>query len=99
MRYKIVKKSYVYNDKIHNNYYVMYETKVWWKKEPVWKYCKEFTYASYDSWIGDPVVRDTLEKAEEYIKLQMRINNGDFDPEDVKIYECRDSKLNNILND
>ena len=68
MRYKIVKKSYVYNDKIHNNYYVMYETKVWWKKEPVWKNCKEFTYASYDSWIGDHLLLRFFSKNTRMIK-------------------------------
>jgi hypothetical protein len=29
----------------------------------------------------------------------MKIDNGDFEPEDIKIYECRDSKLDKILND
>lgn len=97
MRYKIVKKTHISDDKPFTKYYVMYEKKLWWKKEPVWKYCREHTYATYDSWIGEPVKRRTLTEAEDYIKVQMKLNNGDFKDEDIKIYECRDSKLEKIL--
>jgi hypothetical protein len=97
MRYKIVKKTAISNDKPVNLYYVMYEKKVWWKKEPVWRYCREYTYSSQDSFFGDPVKRYSLTEAEDYINIQMRIGNNEFAPEDVKIYECRDSKLNKIL--
>ena len=97
MRYKVVKKTYISNDKPVSNYYVMYEKKVWWKKETVWRYCKEFTYASYDSFSGEPVKRHTLTEAEDYIKIQMRVDNDEFAPEDIKIYECRDVKLDKIL--
>lgn len=102
MRYKVVKKTYISNDKPVSSYYVMYEKKVWWKREPVWRWCREMTYASYDSWRGEPVKRNTLKEVEDYIHLQMRIDNDEFAPEDVKIYECprssRDNKLDNILN-
>jgi hypothetical protein len=27
----------------------------------------------------------------------MRIDNDEFEPEDIKIYECRDTKLDKIL--
>lgn len=97
MRYKVVKKTYISNDKPVSNYYVMYEKKVWWKKEPVWRYCKEFTYTSYDTFSGEPVKRPTLTEAEDYIKIQMRVDNDEFAPEDIKIYECRDTKLDKIL--
>ena len=97
MRYKIVKKTYISDDKPVIRYYVMYEKKLWWKKEPVWRYCREHTYVTYDSWIGEPVKRVTLTEAEDYIKVQMKLNNGDFKDEDIKIYECRDSKLEKIL--
>ena len=97
MRYKVVKKTYISSDKPVNNYYVMYEKKVWWKKESVWRYCKEFTYASCDTFSGEPVKRSSLTKAEDYIKIQMRVDNDEFEPEDIKIYECRDTKLNKIL--
>lgn len=97
MRYKVVKKTYISNDKPVSNYYVMYEKKVWWKKELVWRYCKEFTYASYDSFSGEAVKRHTLTEAEDYIKIQMRVDNDEFAPEDIKIYECRDTKLDKIL--
>jgi hypothetical protein len=97
MRYKVVKKTYISNDKPVSKYYVMYEKKVWWKKEPVWRYCKEFTYASYDTFSGEPVKRSNLVEAEDYIKIQMRIDNDEFAPEDIKIYECRDTKLDKIL--
>ena len=97
MRYKVVKKTYISDDKPVSNYYVMYEKKVWWKKEPVWKYCREHTYVTYDSWIGEPVKRRSLIEAEDYIKIQMRVDNDEFAPEDIKIYECRDSKLSKIL--
>lgn len=96
MRYKIVKKSYIYDDKVYNSYYIMYEKKTWWSKKPVWKYCRE---EDSDSLIGNRVFRDSLQKAEEWVKLQIRKEMGEFDPEDIKIYECRDSKLNSILND
>lgn len=98
MRYKVVKKTHIYDDKPIYDYYVMYERKVWWKKELVWRYCKEHTYASSDTWLGVPVKRKTLLEAENYIKLQIRINSGEFNTEDIKIYECRDSKLEKILN-
>jgi hypothetical protein len=97
MRYKVVKKTYISNDKPVSKYYVMYEKKVWWKKEPVWRYCREHTYTSYDSWRGEPVKRNNLVEAEDYIKIQMRIDNDEFEPEDIKIYECRDTKLDKIL--
>jgi hypothetical protein len=96
MRYKVVKKTFIYNDKVVEYYFVQYEKKVWWKKEPVWRWCREHTYAS-DSWRGEPVSRNTLKEAEDYIKVQMKLNNGDFKDEDIKIYECRDSKLEKIL--
>lgn len=89
MRYKIVKKTYIYNCKLYYKYDIMYEKKLWWKKTPVWRPC----------WEHDrKVSKDTIQEAEEYISIQIRKNNGDFDPEDIKIYECRDSKLNKILN-
>ena len=97
MRYKVVKKTYISNDRPVSNYYVMYEKKVWWKKELIWRYCKEFTYASYDTFSGEPVKRPTLTEAEDYIKIQMRVDNDEFAPEDIKIYECRDTKLDKIL--
>jgi hypothetical protein len=97
MRYKVVKETHICDDKPVNNYYVMYEKKVWWKKEPVWRYCREHTYASYDTWRGEPVKRNNLVEAEDYIKIQMRIDNDEFEPEDIKIYECRDTKLDKIL--
>jgi len=99
MRYKVVKKTQIshHHKGTITNYFVMYEKKVWWKKEPVWRYCREFTYASYDSWRGEPVQRGSLVEAEDYIKIQMRIDNKEFTTEDIKIYECRDSKLNKIL--
>ena len=97
MRYKIVKKSDIYNHQVSTHYYVMYEKKLWWRKEPIWKYCREETWASYGSWRGVPVKRESLSEAEDWIKLQMKINNGDFKDEDIKIYECRDSKLDKIL--
>lgn len=99
MRYKVVKKTQIshHHKGAITNYLVMYEKKVWWKKEPVWRYCRERTYVTQDSWIGEPVQRPTLTEAEDYIKIQMRIDNKEFTTEDIKIYECRDSKLNKIL--
>jgi len=94
MRYKIVKHYYTHNDKVTELFYVMYEKKVWWKKELVWRRCKENNYDYKKN-----VYRNTLKEAEDYILLQMKIDNGDFDPEDIKIYECRDSKLNKILSE
>lgn len=97
MRFKVVKKTYISDDKPVSKYYVMCEKKVWWKKEPVWRYCREHTYVTYDSWRGEPVKRSNLVEAEDYIKVQMKLKNGDFKDEDIKIYECRDSKLEKIL--
>lgn len=97
MRYKVVKKTFVYSESVEELYFVQYEKKVWWKKEPVWRWCRERTYLSYDSWSGEPVSRNTLKEAEDYIKVQMKLQNGDFKDEDIKIYECRDSKLEKIL--
>jgi hypothetical protein len=97
MRYKVVKKTQIshHHKGTITNYFVMYEKKIWCKKEPVWRYCRERT--SYDSWRGEPVQRGSLTEAEDYIKIQMRIDNEEFTTEDIKIYECRDSKLNKIL--
>lgn len=94
MRYKIVKHYYTGSDRVLEYFFVMYEKKVWWKKEPVWRHCKE---SNHD--YSTQVKRGILKEAEDYILLQMKIDNGDFQPEDIKIYECRDSKLNRILND
>jgi hypothetical protein len=98
MRYKIQKSSYVRDGNIKDIYCVLYEKKVWWKKEPVWRNCREFNYSSYGSWIGDTVKRNTLVEAEDYIKEQILKNDIEgLEPVDIKIYECRDSKLNKIL--
>ena len=94
MRYKIVKHYYTGSDRVLEYFFVMYEKKVWWKKEPVWRHCKEYNHV-----YSTQVKRGILKEAEDYILLQMKIDNGDFQPEDIKIYECRDSKLNRILND
>jgi hypothetical protein len=32
MRYKVVKETHICDDKPVSSYYVMYEKKVWWKK-------------------------------------------------------------------
>jgi hypothetical protein len=96
MRYKIVRKEVIFDEKLGEKFYLMYEHKPWWSKSKRWKNCKEFTYASYDSWTGEPVVRNTLTEAEKYINAQ--ILSKDLKVEDIKIYECRDSKLDKILN-
>lgn len=97
MRYKVVKKKFVYSENVEERYFIQYEKKVWWKKSPVWRWCREKTYSSYDSWRGEPVSRNTLKEAEDYIKVQVKLQNGDFKDEDIKVYECRDSKLEKIL--
>ena len=81
MRYKIVKHYYTGSDRVLEYFFVMYEKKVWWKKEPVWRHCKE---SNHDYSIQ--VKRGILKEAEDYILLQMKIDNGYFQPEDIKIY-------------
>lgn len=95
MRYKIVRKEDVFDEKLRERFFVMQEYKPWWSRTPRWKHCREFTYASHDSWTGEPVVRDTLAKAEQYINSLLLQQN--LTQEDVKIYECRNSKLDKIL--
>lgn len=95
MRYKIVRKEDVFDEKLRERFFVMYEYKPWWSRTTRWGYCRESTYASDDSWKGVPVVRDTLAKAEQYINSRLLEEN--LTQEDVKIYECRDSKLDKIL--
>jgi hypothetical protein len=95
MRYKIVRKEDVFDEKLRERFFVMREYKHWWRRTPRWEYCREFTYASMDTMRGEPVVRDTLAKAEQYIKSKLLEQN--LTEEDVKIYECRDSKLDKIL--
>ena len=97
MRYKIVKRKYRDGATIHVSYYVMKEVKRWYHRKPVWRYCRETTYASYDSWNGEPVRRESLLEAEQYIKDMMKADDENLQPEDIKIYECRDLKLNKIL--
>lgn len=98
MRYKIVKEKFRNNSKVHEYYCVMKEVKKWYHRKPVWKHCREFTYASYDSFNGEAVCRSTLKEAEDYIKDMMKADNENLQPEDIKIYECRDTKLDKILN-
>ena len=99
MRYKVVKHLYRSNEKVFENFQVMKEVKKWYSKNTKWVYCREFTYASMDSYRGEIVTRDTLQAAEDYIKDMMRADDLEFGTTDVRIYECRDSKLNKILND
>lgn len=95
MRYKIVRKEDVFDEKLRERFFVMCEYKPWWSRTLRWEYCREFTYASMDTMRGEPVVRDTLSKAEQYIKSKLLEQN--LTEEDVRIYECRDSKLDKIL--
>lgn len=97
MRYKIVKEKFRNNSKVFEYYYVMKEVKKWYHRKPVWKNCREFTYASYDTCNGECVRRITLKEAEDYIKDMMKADNENLQPEDIKIYECRDTKLDKIL--
>jgi hypothetical protein len=63
MRYKIVKHYYTElasSDRVLEYFFVMYEKKVWWKKEPVWRHCKE---SNHDYWIQ--VKRGILKEAED----------------------------------
>lgn len=99
MRYKIVKNTWRYNDTIQESYSIMKEVKKWYSKKPKWVYCREHTYASYDSWKGEVVTRRTLKDAEDYIKRMLIADDVEEGTVDIKIYECRDSKLNKILND
>lgn len=96
MRYKVVRKEVIFDEKLEERFYVMKEYKPWWSKTPRWKNCREFTYASHDTWTGEPVVRNTLKEAEKYINAQILEKN--LKMEDIKIYECRDSKLDKLLN-
>lgn len=48
MKYKIVRKEYLYKEEVYERFYVMYESMAWWRK-PKWKHCREFTYASYET--------------------------------------------------
>lgn len=93
MRYKIVRKEFLYKEQVIDRFHVMYESKAWWRK-PKWKYCREFTYPTYDDWIGEKVVRNTLAEAESYINSQFLKEK--LESEDVRIYETRESKLNKI---
>ena len=96
MRYKVVRKEVIFDEKLEERFYVMKEYKPWWSKTTRWKNCREFTYASHDTLTGEPVVRNTLKEAEKYINAQILAQNLKI--EDVKIYECRDSKLDKLLN-
>lgn len=96
MKYKIVRKEYLYKEEVYERFYVMYESMAWWRK-PKWKHCREFTYASYDDWIGEKVIRNTLAEAESYINSLFLQEKLELESEDVRIYETRESKLNKIL--
>lgn len=98
MRYKVVKREVLIDYVPTDRYYVMKEVKRWYHRKPIWKYCKEFTYASYDTWNGERVVRNTLKEAEEYIKKRMKADNHNSEPQDIKVYECRSSKIDKVLN-
>ena len=97
MRYKIQKEPYVHNNKIYDRYYVLYEKKVWWKRKTVWKYCREWTYSSMDDWQGDRISFNLLKDAENFIIERMKIDNVDLSIKDIKIYECREEKLDKLL--
>ncbi len=98
MRYKIQNEPYVHNNVLYDRYYVLQETKVWWKRKPIWKYVREWTYASMDDWKGCPVRFNTQQEAENFIIQKMKIDNADLSVKDIKIYECRDIKIDKILN-
>lgn len=88
-RYKIVRKEYFSGHELKERFYVMYEHKPWWSKKKVWKNC-------YELYGGYPVVyRNTIEEAEQYIELL--IKSQSLAEEDVKIYECRGSKIDKVL--
>ena len=101
MKYKIVKKYHKHNDVVSERFYVMKEHKPWWSSKPRWKHCREFTYASYDSWKGERVSRNTLEKAEEYVDNMIKSDAIPNETQDIKIIEAtsikRERKLNDLL--
>jgi hypothetical protein len=107
MRYKIQKSDFFHINPatrlsiILTEYYVLYEKKLWWKKSLVWRNCKEWKYDSFDGHTNFcNVKRSSLEDAEYYIKSEMlKRDLEEIVPIDVKIYECRDQKIDRILNE
>jgi len=96
-RYKIVKKTSRNGEDINEYYNILKEVKRWYRSKPTWKYCREFTYASYDSARGERVRRGSLKTAEEYVKNMMNADNIGNTSQDIKIYECRNSKIDKLL--
>jgi hypothetical protein len=100
MAYKITKEPSFYNGVVRDKFGIMVERKRLFSKKTKWVYLREFTYASYDTWNGERVYRDTLKEAEDYVKLLLNISDHNLlDKVDVGVYESRDIKLNRILND
>jgi len=93
-RYKIVKKTSRYSEQIREYYNIMKEVKRWYRSKPMWKYCMEYTYDSYHR-----VSRNTLKEAEKYVQNMMNADNIGNTSQDIKIYECRDSKIDKLLKD
>lgn len=89
MRYKIVKEEVLIDYTLTDKYYIMKEVKRWYHRKPVWKYCREY---------GEIVVRNTLKEAEEYVKKRIKADNYKGEIKDIKIYECRSSKIDKVLN-
>jgi hypothetical protein len=84
-KYKIVEVDYRWGEEVLTKYYVMWLGKKWYNFKDKWHYCREYTYASYDTYGGERVSRSTLEDAELYVTNMCKTLNK---PKDIKIIEC-----------
>jgi hypothetical protein len=92
MRYKIINIPERHNEEVYDRFFVMKEVKKWYHKEPKWKHVHEHGYSGrYKVSFRD------LNKAEKYIKDMIKSDNTDMTPKEVKVYDTRESAINNLL--
>lgn len=94
MRYKIIKKVRRHNENVFEHYYIQKEVKPWYSKKMKWKYIWTTDYVGHHRvHFGD------LKGAEDFIKKMIEADNRDYNTEDVKIIETRESTIDKLLTD
>jgi hypothetical protein len=106
MKYKIVKRTYQRwgsDDKLEDavKYHIMYWGRKWsWSKFRFiedWKWVRESTYATYDNLVQPPLERSTKEECENWIESMLKGRGSTL--QDVKIYESREEKIKQLLDE
>ncbi len=96
MKYKIVKKTKRVDSTINECYYIMKEVKSRFSKKLKWKYVK---HTSNGKHIPSRKSFQYKSEAENYVKDLIEADKTITGIQDVKIYECRDSNIDKLLDE